>query len=102
MSSSLHVFLSLPGMFIALGLSGVIPALHYVITDGFWHAINKAALGWLVLMAMLYIVGAVIYAIRIPERIFPGKFDIWVSMALTSMGIFFVLFVRSQLLHLDI
>lgn len=66
-------------MFIALGLSGVIPALHYVITDGFWHAINKAALGWLVLMAFLYIFGAVIYAARIPERIFPGKFDIWVS-----------------------
>ncbi|XP_070192106.1 adiponectin receptor protein-like [Littorina saxatilis] len=65
------------GMFIALGLSGVIPALHYVITDGFWHAINKAALGWLVLMAFLYIFGAVIYAVRIPERIFPGKFDIW-------------------------
>ena len=66
-------------MFIALGLSGVIPALHYVITDGFWHAINRAALGWLVLMAFLYIFGAVIYAARIPERIFPGKFDIWVT-----------------------
>lgn len=63
----------------ALGLSGVIPALHYVITDGFWHAIHKAALGWLVLMAILYILGAVIYAVRIPERIFPGKFDIWVN-----------------------
>lgn len=65
------------GMFVGLGLSGVIPALHYVITDGFWHAINKAALGWLVLMAFLYIFGAVIYAARIPERLFPGKFDIW-------------------------
>ncbi|PVD24930.1 hypothetical protein C0Q70_15424 [Pomacea canaliculata] len=65
------------GVFVALGLSGVIPALHYVITDGFWHAIHKAALGWLVLMAILYILGAVIYAVRIPERIFPGKFDIW-------------------------
>lgn len=66
-------------MFIALGLSGVIPALHYVITDGFYHAINFAALGWLVLMAVLYITGAIIYAARIPERLFPGKFDIWVS-----------------------
>ncbi|KAL5013152.1 hypothetical protein ScPMuIL_007422 [Solemya velum] len=65
------------GVFIALGLSGVIPALHYVITDGFYHAINSAALGWLVLMAVLYITGAIIYAARIPERLFPGKFDIW-------------------------
>ena len=68
-----------PGVFIALGLSGVIPAMHYVITDGFYEAINFAALGWLVLMAILYITGAVIYAVRIPERIWPGKFDIWVS-----------------------
>ena len=67
-------------MFIALGLSGVIPAMHYVITDGFHAAINFAALGWLVLMAILYISGALIYAFRIPERIWPGKFDIWVSV----------------------
>ena len=66
-------------MFIALGLSGVVPAMHYVITDGFYEAVNFAALGWLVLMAFLYITGAVIYAVRIPERIWPGKFDIWVS-----------------------
>lgn len=67
------------GVFISFGLSGVIPALHFVITDGFWHAVNKASLGWLALMAVLYIVGAIIYAVRIPERFFPGKFDIWVS-----------------------
>ena len=65
-------------MFIALGLSGVVPAMHYVVIEGFYNAINFAALGWLCLMALLYIVGALIYAFRIPERIFPGKFDIWV------------------------
>lgn len=70
------------GTFISLGLSGVIPAMHYVITDGLHEAINVAALGWLVLMAVLYIVGAVIYAVRIPERIWPGKFDYWVSVHL--------------------
>ena len=67
-------------MFIGLGLSGVIPAMHYVITDGFWAAVDYAALGWLVLMAVLYILGALIYACRVPERIWPGKFDIWVSV----------------------
>nr|KAG5689662.1 hypothetical protein BaRGS_026777 [Batillaria attramentaria] len=81
------------GMFIGLGLSGVIPALHYVITDGFWHAINRAALGWLVLMAFLYIFGAVIYAARIPERIFPGKFDIW------SHQIFHVFVLAGAFVH---
>jgi adiponectin receptor len=65
------------GVFIGLGLSGVIPAMHIVITDGFYEAIYDSALGWLTLMAVLYIVGAVIYAARIPERIWPGRFDIW-------------------------
>jgi len=66
------------GLFVALGLSGVIPAGHFVITDGLSHAFDYAALGWVILMAFLYIIGAVIYAARIPERIWPGRFDIWV------------------------
>jgi len=68
-------------VFIGLGLSGVIPAMHYVITDGFWAAVDYAALGWLVLMAVLYILGALIYACRVPERIWPGRFDIWVGVS---------------------
>ena len=66
-------------MFICLGLSGVIPAMHYGVTEGMSEPANVAALGWLILMAVLYISGALIYAFRIPERIWPGKFDIWVS-----------------------
>jgi len=34
---------------------------------------------YLVLQGVLYIVGAVIYALRIPERFAPGKFDIFGS-----------------------
>jgi adiponectin receptor len=68
------------GMFIALGLSGLIPALHYILTVGSQKAFNVGALGWLILMAVLYIVGACLYAARIPERLFPGRFDIWVSV----------------------
>jgi len=69
-------------VFVALGLSGVIPAGHFVITDGLSHAFNYAALGWIMLMAFLYIIGAVIYAARVPERIWPGRFDIWVKQCL--------------------
>lgn len=83
------------GVFIALGLSGVIPALHFVITDGFWFAIDRASLGWLSLMAVLYIVGAVIYAVRIPERLFPGKFDIWFQ----SHQIFHVFVLAAAFVH---
>lgn len=32
-----------------------------------------------VFAGLLYILGAVFYALRVPERWFPGKFDLWVS-----------------------
>ena len=32
---------------------------------------------WLLLMAFLYITGALLYGARIPERFLPGKFDLW-------------------------
>lgn len=66
-------------MFIAFGLSGAIPAIHYAVMEGWMNAITYASLGWLVLMGALYILGALLYAGRIPERFFPGKCDIWVN-----------------------
>ncbi|KAL7063796.1 hypothetical protein AAHC03_04433 [Spirometra sp. Aus1] len=85
------------GLFIALGLSGVIPCLHYALMEGFWETVTSPALGWLVLMAALYISGAVIYAMRIPERLYPGKFDIWFQ----SHQIFHVFVVLAALVHLN-
>lgn len=66
----------------AFGLSGVIPAIHYVYMEGWFNDISRNSLGWLVLMGLLYILGAMFYALRIPERWFPGKFDLWVSQAI--------------------
>ncbi|VEL31083.1 unnamed protein product, partial [Protopolystoma xenopodis] len=66
------------GVFIGLGLSGLIPCIHYCWFEGFWSSVENASLGWLILMALLYIGGAIIYAVRIPERLFPGRFDLWV------------------------
>lgn len=83
------------GMFIALGLSGLIPAVHYGIIFGGYKAFNVGALGWLILMAILYIVGAILYAARIPERLFPGKFDIWFQ----SHQIFHVFVVIAAYVH---
>lgn len=74
-------------MFVALGLSGVIPVIHFIITDGFHEAVFNASVGWLVIMASLYISGAVIYANRVPEKIWPGKFDIWVSISAITLFI---------------
>ena len=67
-------------MFLGLGLSGIIPALHYVISEGFLKAATIGQIGWLLLMAGLYITGAALYAARIPERFLPFKCDIWVSV----------------------
>uniref|UniRef100_A0AAZ3Q2H7 Adiponectin receptor 2 n=1 Tax=Oncorhynchus tshawytscha TaxID=74940 RepID=A0AAZ3Q2H7_ONCTS len=67
------------GVFVGLGLSGVVPTLHFVITEGLLRATTMGQMGWLLLMATLYISGACIYAARIPERFFPGKCDIWVG-----------------------
>ena len=69
-------------VFTSYGLSGVIPALHWYIIHYFEQATidlfrNSAHL--LVLMAVLYIIGVTLYALRIPECWFPGKFDFYVS-----------------------
>jgi adiponectin receptor len=84
------------GVFVALGLSGVIPAAHFVYTDGLYHALDYAALDWVILMAVLYITGAGIYAARVPERIWPGRFDIWFQ----SHQIFHMFVVAAAAVHL--
>ena len=60
------------------GLHGVVPAVHHAISEGWFNAITQASLGWVILMGFLYILGALIYMLRVPERFFPGKCDIWV------------------------
>lgn len=65
------------GVFIFFGLSGIAPATHYGIVNGWEKSLEEVAIGWLILMGSLYITGALFYAMRIPERFFPGKLDIW-------------------------
>lgn len=83
------------GMFIALGLSAIIPATHFTVTIGAYKAWNVGNMKWLILMAVLYIGGACIYAARIPERYFPGKCDIWFQ----SHQIFHVCVVVAAYVH---
>lgn len=75
------------GVFVGLGLSGVVPTLHFVISEGLIKATTMGQMGWLLLMATLYITGACLYAARIPERFFPGKCDIWVSRQKTHSSL---------------
>ncbi|XP_023175685.1 adiponectin receptor protein isoform X2 [Drosophila hydei] len=83
------------GVFMSFGLSGVIPAIHYSIMEGWLSQISRASLGWLILMGLLYILGALLYALRVPERWFPGKFDIWFQ----SHQIFHVLVIAAAFVH---
>jgi len=83
------------GVFMSFGLSGVVPAVHYSLAEGWLKALNQASLGWLILMGLLYIIGTMFYALRIPERFFPGKFDIWFQ----SHQIFHVFVVAAAFVH---
>lgn len=82
-------------MFLGLGLSGVVPTMHFTIAEGFVKATTVGQMGWFFLMAVMYITGAGLYAARIPERFFPGKFDIWFQ----SHQIFHVLVVAAAFVH---
>ncbi|KAJ7059534.1 hemolysin-III related-domain-containing protein [Mycena amicta] len=63
------------GVFVGLSLSGVIPTVHCILLQGLHTALVEQGVRWIVLSAVLYIVGAFLYANRIPERFAPGKFD---------------------------
>ncbi|KAJ5642776.1 hemolysin-III related-domain-containing protein [Penicillium lividum] len=83
-------------MFISLGLSALFPVVHGVMKFGARQMNKQIGLFWVVLQGSLYIVGACIYAMRIPERLYPGQFDIWIS----SHQIFHIMVVLAIISHL--
>jgi len=80
-------------LFSALGLSGVAPAVHYTLTASFIE--HPQPLYLLILMAALYLSGALIFATKFPERYFPGRCDIWGN----SHQIFHVLVAAGAVVH---
>jgi adiponectin receptor len=38
------------GVFTSFGLSGIVPAIHYVWMEGWFNKISRQSLGWLILM----------------------------------------------------
>jgi len=70
------------GVFTSFAFSSVIPAIHWYITHGGLSQLSSTfqnAVYFIILMASLYITGVLFYALRIPERFYPGKFDLYVS-----------------------
>ncbi|ORX88625.1 putative hemolysin-III channel protein Izh2 [Basidiobolus meristosporus CBS 931.73] len=62
-------------LFLAMGLSGICPFAHAIWANGWTIAVQKLSLKWFGSMGLTYVCGALIYASRVPERWFPGKFD---------------------------
>ncbi|PWY92494.1 hemolysin-III channel protein Izh2 [Aspergillus heteromorphus CBS 117.55] len=83
-------------MFVGMGLSAVFPVIHGLRLYGLEQMTRQIGLGWLLLQGFLYILGASIYAARLPERLRPGQFDLWGS----SHQIFHVLVVCAAVAHL--
>jgi len=84
------------GVFLALGCSGIIPVIHMLIIYGVQRGSQQGAVGWLIVMGLCYIIGAILYALRVPERFFPGRCNI----VFQSHQIFHVLVVAGALIHL--
>ncbi|XP_058069776.1 heptahelical transmembrane protein 4-like [Magnolia sinica] len=81
-------------LFFGMGVSGVAPILHKLIM--FWHQpVALHTTGYEMLMGTFYGLGALVYAMRIPERWMPGKFDI----AGHSHQLFHVLVVAGAYTH---
>lgn len=81
-------------LFLTMGFSGIIPAVHAIVLH--WGQPQVIlALGYEIIMAILYATGAGFYVTRIPERWKPGTFDI----AGHSHQIFHVFVVAGALAH---
>lgn len=81
-------------LFLSMGFSGIIPAVHALVSNwGNSHIV--VAIGYELLMGILYATGAVFYVTRIPERWKPGAFDI----AGHSHQIFHIFVVLGALAH---
>ncbi|GAA5976872.1 hypothetical protein JCM11641_000896 [Rhodosporidiobolus odoratus] len=82
-------------IFIALGLSAVFPIGHAVVRYGYEAASVAVSLPWVSLGGALYIIGALLYAERCPERYAPGRFDFFLS----SHQIFHILILLAAWAH---
>ncbi|RHY30273.1 hypothetical protein DYB32_004449 [Aphanomyces invadans] len=61
--------------FISFGLFGAVPVVHMAFIDGFFHEQVQVILAPMLWEGLFYIGGAMIYMSRVPERLYPGRFD---------------------------
>jgi len=84
-------------LFVCLGCFGIIPAYHFVQSQGWEAAVRELRPDYTLTMGGLYILGALLYGARIPERFLaPGS----CNLVFQSHQIFHLLVVAAALLHL--
>jgi adiponectin receptor len=79
-----------------MGLSALLPVTHGLLIFGIEHLDHRMKLKYLIVQGALYISGAALYAARVPEKIWPGQFDIFGS----SHQIFHVFVLAAAGTHL--
>ncbi|RWS30224.1 uncharacterized protein B4U80_05676 [Leptotrombidium deliense] len=82
-------------VFLAYGLIGILPATHFRLKFCYGIQALCDSFNYLCVMGSIHTAAAVIYALRIPERIFPGSYDYWFH----SHQIFHSLVVIASLVH---
>lgn len=82
-------------VFVLFGLYGAVPFVHIYLRDGYTLATDAYAMWGIIVMATIYIGGGALYACRIPERFWPGRFDVWAS----SHQLFHICVVTASLVH---
>ena len=85
-------------LFVSFASYSFIPSLQVILQDGFAYAEAAYSLSSILQMGSVYVSGAGLYAARIPERFFPGKFDIWAS----SHQLFHICVVVAAYIHYDV
>jgi len=79
------------GVFVVIGVSVAFPLIQVYEETQYWGTFH-----WLLVSGGLsYIVGAFFYASRVPERLFPGKFDNWFH----SHSLFHIFVVAAAFQH---
>lgn len=61
--------------FICFALSGFLPIMAGIWEFGIIETFHRIQLKYIILEALFYITGAIVYGVRIPESLAPGKFD---------------------------
>ncbi|KAL1432178.1 hypothetical protein MTO96_013512 [Rhipicephalus appendiculatus] len=72
-----HFRLLRASVFTGLAVScSLLPGVHFVAVHGLHLAFFELAYGWLLAMSLVALIGVALYALRVPERYFPGRCDI--------------------------